>query len=152
HRLFLSVMLLALLVTLFMTVSVNYIMPGIYRELEHYGRAHISDMAFSQLRQRGYVRYGAEDRAQHLLTARSVRKVDDDELVRRGFEASTSKLSYFWVDDARYLAVDAEGNLVSFISADGALAIIDTRQDKYLLTVYVRDGYRHEVGKTSGRL
>lgn len=152
HRLFLSATLLAVFVTLFMTVSVNYVMPRIYKEIDRYTRSNIRDFVFMQLRQRGYVHRGGERSAQHLLTAQSVRPVEERELVQRGFERPTAKLAYFWIEEPRYLWVDAAGNLSRFISADGALAQFDTRQDKVLVTVYIREGNDYEVGKRAARL
>ncbi|MEP0848642.1 MAG: LptF/LptG family permease [Phycisphaerae bacterium] len=149
HYLFLSAVLLSVFVALVTIFSANFVIPDFVKRIDRYARSNLRDLAYTRLRQRGFIRYGQEGVDQYVLTAQGVDNVTDKALRDAGFEPQGGGLGYFWVDTPTFLWIDREGELVQFTLAQGGLCQFDTRQSDVKVTVYIQDARMYEVGRAS---
>lgn len=151
HRLLLSAVLLSVLVASLMSLAANRFVPELVGQLDRYIRSNIRELAFAQLRTKGYVRYPRGASGQIMLTADGVENVADEAIIRHGFEPPSETRSYFWIAGPRCIDTDSDGNLRRFASAEGALCEFDV-DDGVRITVHLSGGRSFEIGERTLRL
>lgn len=151
HRLFLAVILLSTVVTMYSVISANYIIPGLTKQLEYYVRSNLRNLAFGALSSKGYMRYARGGDSQVLLTADSVEAVSDKALIEKGFDAPNATRSYFLIANPRIMEVDGGGNLHRFASAKHALCQFDTDQ-KIRVTLHLSGAESYDMGQRAVKL
>lgn len=146
HRLLLSAGLLAVFVVLTTGLASNYIIPRFAQRLDRFVRSNLKDLAYNQLRSRGFVRYGLEDGRQFLLAARGVELVAEKALIAKGFDAPGPQLSYFWVEAPAFLWINHDGEMRNLGVAKGALCQFDSRDEQLRVIVYMHEARSLEQG------
>lgn len=141
HRLLGSAGLLALFVVLATTLASNYVIPRFAQQLDRFVRSNLKDLAYNQLRARGFVRY-----EQFLLAARGVELVAEKALIAKGFDPPGPQLSYFWVEAPAFLWIERDGELRNLGVAKGALCQFDSRDDQPRVIVYMHEARSLEQG------
>lgn len=151
HRMFFAAMLLSIFVAALELVSANFIIPQLSKAIEHYGRKNVRTFVYTQLNMRGYVRM-AGAKTPSMLTAQSVKDVPDELLVEKGFAPSEPGLSYLWLVEPRLLLLDNDWELKRYSAAVGGLCQFDTREEKFDITIYLRDATDFEIGRRAARI
>ncbi|QOJ15890.1 MAG: LptF/LptG family permease [Planctomycetia bacterium] len=134
HRLFAPVILLALAVAAFTTLSGSFVIPECVRQIERLSRANARDWVRSQLVSRGHVRF----RDRFFLTAASAHIPSADDL-RRANHDVTPGFSYLYIASPTVLELDDGGTPKVFASARGGLLSFDTRQIPIKATLIAED-------------
>jgi hypothetical protein len=147
HRLFLPAVLLSIFVALFSAVSANLVIPRFMKQIEHFARSNVRDLAYHRLLRRGYLAYGDPGDEQYMLTAQAVLDVPRSQLVEKGFDPPGGAVSYFWVKQPTFLMIDKQGELKRFSVAEGGLCQFNTRAEQIEFTVYIKNARDYEVGK-----
>jgi hypothetical protein len=151
HRMFLSVMLLALFVAAFTLLFGNFVIPSLAREIDDFARSNIRDIVAQQLQHKGFIHRGKAGEDRYTFTAESVKGVSDAALLEKHFEVAKG-LHYLLVNGPSFLQIDRNGELVRFAVAKYVLCVFDTRVKPIAVTLHVRDGQDYQVGKQAERL
>lgn len=146
HRLLLGAALLALFVVLTTGLASNYVIPQFAQRLDRFVRSNLKDLAYNQLRSRGFVGYGLDDGRQFLLAARGVELVAESALKAKGFDEPGPLLSYFWVDAPAFLWINRDGEMRNLGVAKGALCQFDSRDEQLRVIIYMHEARSLEQG------
>lgn len=151
HRLFLSVIGLAVFVALFTLLVGNFVIPGFLQQIDDFARSNVRDLVAQQLQHKGFIHRGRTDEDRYTITAEKVHMVSDAALRQKGFTVAHG-LHYLLITNPTFLHVDRAGDLVRFTVARHVLCVFDTRVTPLEVTFHVQDGEDFEVGKRALRI
>jgi len=146
HRLFISVLLLAVFVAAFTLLVGNFIIPGFMARLDDFARSNIRDLVAQQLQNKGFVHRGKGGEDRYTFTAEQVQGVTEAALRAKRFEVAAG-LHYLLLTNPTFLHLDKNGDLIRFTVARHVLCVFDTRVRPATVTFHVRDGQDFQVGK-----
>lgn len=147
HTTFLAAILLSVFVALCTTLSVNVLIPRFVDHMVGFAKGNVRQFAYNKLLQHGYVSRQQPGEDGYTLTAQTVKPVDAQELINKGFDPPGDGVSYMWVERPTLLHSDKNGELKRFSVAEGGLCQFDTRGDTVNFTLYVKNARDYEVGK-----
>ncbi len=151
HRLFLSVILLAVFVAAFTMLIGNFVIPEFMQRIDDFARSNVRDLVAQQLQHKGFIHRGRSDEDRYTITAERVQTVAESALRDKGFGVARG-LHYLLITNPTFLQVDRGGNLVRFTVARHVLCAFDTRVTPLEATFHVQDGQDFEVGKQALRI
>lgn len=146
HRLLGAVFLLAVFVSLFTLVFGNYVIPHFMHRLEQFARSNLRDIAFQQLRSKGYARW----QTNWFITAEDVPTVSAQEAEARGY-ISEPGVSHLFVQGPTCLQL-SDGKPVRFTTADWGVCVFDTRGEGIDIQLQLLDARDVEVDKRAVEL
>ncbi|MFO0837991.1 MAG: LptF/LptG family permease [Phycisphaerae bacterium] len=141
HRLFFAAILLAIFVTLFTLIFGNFVIPGFMKRIDRFARANIAQIAYQQLRSKGYIAYARK----YFVTGEEVGLIADSALQEKNFPVGQD-YSYLALTRPTVLQLNDQGELVRFTSAAWGMCQFDTR-DAIRVTLYIRDARDLEIGR-----
>lgn len=143
HRLFLPAGLLAVFVGLFTLLAINFVIPGFMKRLDLLVRANLHELAYQQLRAKGYARW----QERYFVTAERVhRELDEVQLRAQGFDVGP-EYRYLRLDNMTVAELE-NGVLKRFTAAAVGLCQFDNSQPTVRLTAWARDGYDFQPPRT----
>lgn len=141
HRLFLSALLLSVFVAAWSLTFGNFIIPGMMKQIDRLARNNVADVAFQQLVNKGYVRWGQ----QYIMTAEKVQIPAQSAVREKGLP--TDGCNYLLVTGPTFLRLDKSGGIEQFSTAAMALVQFDTNHSPVQATAYLQDARDYNVGK-----